>query len=50
MGVVSAAIKFAGADWWMSEWAESAGAEICGIVAYIALIAYFILASRKVKD
>ena len=49
MGVVSAAIRFAGADWWLSEWASSAGAEIAGIAAYAALIAYFILASRKVK-
>lgn len=49
MGVVSAAIRFAGADWYRQEWAESAGAEITGIVAYVALIAYFILAARKVK-
>lgn len=49
MGVVSAAIRFAGADWWLAEWAESANAQILGCVAYIALIAYFTLAARRVK-
>ena len=49
MGVVSAAIKFAGADWWLTSWAESGYAQIAGCVAYVALIVYFILASRRVK-
>lgn len=49
MGVVSAAVKFAGADWYITSWAESAGAEVLSIVMYVALATYFILASRKVK-
>lgn len=49
MGVVSAAIKFAGADWMMSEWYASPQAQIVGCVAYMALIAYFIVASKRVK-
>ena len=48
MGVVSAVIKFCGADWYLSEWAASVGAQIAAIVAYMALIAYFYLASRKI--
>ena len=49
MGVVSAAVKFAGADWYIASWAESAGAEVLSIVMYAALFTYFVLASRKVK-
>ena len=49
MGVVSAAIRFAGADWWLTGWAESGWAQLTGVVAYVALIAYFIIASRRVK-
>lgn len=45
MGVVSAVIKFAGADWFMTNWASSNGAQILGIVMYIALICYFYRAS-----
>ena len=48
MGVVSAVIKFCGADWYLSEWAASVGAQIAAIVAYIALITDFYLASRKI--
>ncbi len=48
MGVVSAAIRFAGADWYLAGWAESGWAELTGCIAYIALITYFILASRHV--
>ncbi|MBR6018210.1 MAG: oligopeptide transporter, OPT family [Paludibacteraceae bacterium] len=47
MGVVSAIVKFCGADWYMTSWAESSGAAILGIVAYLALVVYFIVASRK---
>jgi hypothetical protein len=50
MGVVSAAVKFAGADWYIASWAESAGAEIAGIVMYLALVAYFIVAAKRVKN
>lgn len=49
MGVVSAAIRFAGADWYLTDWAQSAGAEWLGVGAYAALIAYFVIASRRVK-
>lgn len=49
MGVVSAAIKFAGADWYMADWAGSAGAKWAGVAAYAALIVYFIISSRSVK-
>lgn len=49
MGVVSAAIKFAGADWYMAGWAESGYAQILAVVAYIALCIYFYLASKRVK-
>ena len=47
MGVVSALVKFCGADCYLSEWASGSGAAIVAIVAYIALIAYFIFASKK---
>lgn len=49
MGVVAAGIKFAGADLYQTEWASSASAEILGVVMYIALIAYLIVASLKAK-
>lgn len=49
MGVVAAGIKFAGADLYQSEWASSASAEILGVVMYIALITYLIVASLKAK-
>lgn len=47
MGVVSAIVKFAGADWYLSSWASTGGAAIVGIVMYAALIAYFMIASKK---
>lgn len=50
MGVVSATLKFAGADWWLNSWADSAGAQITGIAAYLALITYFIIAGKRVKE
>ncbi len=50
MGVISAAIKFAGADWWLSQWANTTPANILGVVAYIGLITYFIIASKRVKN
>lgn len=48
MGVVSAGLKFAGADWYLADWAASSGAELLGIAAYIAIIAYFVVSSRRV--
>ena len=50
MGVVSAAVKFAGADWYIASWAGSAGAEILSLVMYVALFTYFIVAAKRVKN
>lgn len=50
MGVVSAGLKFAGADWYLADWASSSGAEIAGIVAYLAIITYFVISSRKIEN
>lgn len=47
MGVVSAIVKFCGVDWYLGAWATSNGAAIVGVAAYLALIAYFALASSK---
>ena len=47
MGVVSAIVKFAGADCFLTTWAGSGNAALVGIAAYVALIAYFIVASKK---
>ena len=49
MGVVSAVLKFCGADWYLSGWATSSAAQILSVVMYAALCVYFYLASRKVK-
>jgi len=47
MGVVSALIKFCGVECYLGAWAASNGAALVGLAAYIALIVYFICASRK---
>ena len=47
MGVVSALIKFCGVECYLDTWAASNGAALVGVAAYIALIVYFILASKK---
>ncbi len=49
MGVVSAAMKFAGADFFMSNWYSSNEAALVGLVMYIAIIAYLIVATMKAK-
>lgn len=49
MGVISAVLKFVGADWYLSDWAGSHGAQVLGIVMYILLITYFVRASKKIK-
>lgn len=49
MGVVSALIKFCGVECYLSTWAASNGAALVGVAAYITLIVYFILASKKTK-
>ena len=50
MGVVSALIKFCGVECYLTDWAASNGAAIVGVVAYIALIVYFICASKKTAN
>lgn len=47
MGVVSAILKFAGVECFLTDWASCGWAAVTGIVAYIAIIIYFILACRK---
>jgi putative OPT family oligopeptide transporter len=49
MGVVSAIMKFAGADFFMSEWYGSNGAAVVGLVMYIAIITYLTIATMKAK-
>ena len=49
MGVVSALIKFCGVECYLASWAASNGAALVGVAAYIALIVYFICASKKTK-
>ncbi len=47
MGVVSAALRFAGCDFVCTEWLSSTWAEALSLVAYILLIIYLIKASKK---
>jgi putative OPT family oligopeptide transporter len=49
MGVVSALIKFFGVECNLGNWAVSNGAALVGVAAYIALIVYFICASKRTK-
>ena len=49
MGVVSALLKFFGVDWFLSEWHANFG-EAVAIVPFIAIIAYMVVSSMKVKD
>ncbi len=49
MGVVSALLKFADVDWFLSEWAASTAAEWTALVMYIALGGYFIWHTLKAK-
>jgi putative OPT family oligopeptide transporter len=50
MGVVSAAIRFLGANWVMADWMASAGAEWVSLGAYLMLIGFFIWqVMKKVK-
>ena len=49
MGVVSAVLKFAGIDLWMTDWNASGGAEAIAILPYAALVAFMVLAITK-KD
>lgn len=47
MGVVSAALKFAGCEFMNDAWLATNWAEWLSLVAYVALIIYFIKACRK---
>ena len=49
MGVVSAMLKFFDVDWFLSSW-HSAYGEAIAIVPFIALIAYMIISSMKVRN
>ena len=49
MGVVSALIKFLDVECKLGDWAVSNGAALVGVAAYIALIVYFICASKRTK-
>lgn len=47
MGVVSALIKFGGIEFDYENWWNNHLSELCSIIAYIALISYFIIATKK---
>lgn len=50
MGVVSAILKFAGAECALpKEWTSGAMAEVCSLLAYVCLIAYFVYATKVKK-
>ncbi len=49
MGVVSAVLKFAGADWFLGGWASSNGAEWLGLAMYAALIGYMAWHTMRAK-
>ncbi len=50
MGVVSALLKYFGVDWFADTWNGSSGAEIMGVIMYLALIGYFIWDSLRAKQ
>ena len=49
MGVVSAAMKFGGLDFFQTDWYATAGSQILGLVMYIAIIVYLVIATMKAK-
>ena len=49
MGVVSAALRFAGVDLYQADWAGSKGAEVLAIFMYLALMAYLAYSSLRAK-
>ena len=49
MGVVSAAMKFGGFDFFQTDWYATAGSQILGLVMYIAIIVYLVIATMKAK-
>lgn len=50
MGVVSAVLKFAGVDWFLSGWAASNAAEWVGLAMYLVLIGYMGWHTIKAKS
>ena len=49
MGVVSAILKFANVDWFLSGWNAQYG-EAVAILPFLALVVYMILATRPAKE
>lgn len=49
MGVVSAALRFGGIDWRLTEWAETNGAQFLAVGMYVLIIAYLAFSSLKAK-
>jgi uncharacterized oligopeptide transporter (OPT) family protein len=49
MGVVSALLKYFGADWFASGWNGTSGAEALSIALYVLIIAYFVWDSTRKK-
>ncbi len=49
MGVVSALLKFAEVDWYLSDWAASNAAEWVGLAMYVAIIGYFTWHTLRAK-
>ena len=49
MGVVSAALRFAGVDLYQADWVGSKGAEVLAIFMYLALMAYLTYSSLRAK-
>ena len=53
MGVVSALLKYFGADWFASSWSQTTGAGALAVIMYLLLILYFIrtcYGSQKIKN
>ncbi|MCC8018322.1 MAG: oligopeptide transporter, OPT family [Rikenellaceae bacterium] len=50
MGVVSALLKYFGADWFAEGWSHRLGAEWLSLGMYAAIIAYFIWDSLRAKE
>ncbi|MCL2561258.1 MAG: oligopeptide transporter, OPT family [Rikenellaceae bacterium] len=50
MGVISVVLKNAGANWELTRWAGSGGAEWLAIGVYLALIAYFVWDAKRAKS
>lgn len=49
MGVVSALLKFSGVEFDYTDWWNNHLSEVLSLVAYIALIIYFVFATRVSK-